>query len=772
MDKKIQQIPVLVTRGYIPLPNSEMKLDVGREESVEAIKNAIDEHNGYIYVVSQKNPLDEKINLSNIYEMGSVARITVSTPIQKNVYRVTMQIEERARIQAIVSETPFFMAEVLKQKDFASDEQEEYALLRSAVDTIEQYIKTNGKAVSKFADTLSKGYSASELTDAIAGILPISVERRQAYLDALDTNERLLMLIKDLHAEVELVALEQKIEKDVKDSFDASQKEYYLREKLRAIREELGDKNTKDQDSDGLKERVDKLNAPEAIKERLYEELNRFEMVPTASAESGVIRNYIDWLLDIPWGELSDDTYSLKEARAILDEDHYGLEKVKERILEFLAVKKLTGKNTGAMITLVGPPGVGKTSLAKSIARAMDREYVKVALGGVRDEAEIRGHRKTYIGAMPGKIIQSLKKAGSMNPVFLLDEVDKMASDFRGDPVSALLEVLDPEQNTHFGDHYIEEEVDLSNVLFIMTANYMQGIPEPLKDRMEIIELGSYTEEEKLAIAKKYLLPKQLIANGLEPEQLTITDEALQHIIKEYAREAGVRSLEREIAKISRKVAMAITEDETITTVAVEDKDIEKYLGKAKFPYNVVAEENQVGIVSGLAYTAFGGDVLPVEVTMYPGKENLVLTGKLGDVMKESAMIALSYVKSKASEFKIDPEVFEKNTIHIHFPEGAVPKDGPSAGVTITTAIISALTGTKVERTVGMTGEVNLRGHVLPIGGLKEKAMAAHRSGLKTIIIPNENEKDIDEIPQTVKESLNILTAKTLEDILPVAFEK
>lgn len=771
MNKQTQKLPMVVTRGFIPLPNNEMKIDVGRAKSVEAIQLAMEEYDGYIYIVSQKDPLEDEPNSDAIYSTGAIARIKVSTPLQKGSYRLTFDVQKRASVHAVLETETAYIVEVNELSEYSESDKEEYALLRSAIDTVEQYIKTNGKAVARLAEALSKGYTASAFSDVIANNLPISIERKQEYLDTLETNARLLMVIKDLHAEVEIVELEEKIEKDVRESFDATQKEYYLREKLRVIREELGDKNSKDKDADDLREQVEKLNAPEAIKAKLIEELGRFEMVPTASAESGVIRNYIDWMLAIPWGTMSDDEYTIKTAEKILNEDHYGLDEVKKRILEFLAVKKLTGKSTGAMICLVGPPGVGKTSLAKSVARSMGREYVKIALGGVRDEAEIRGHRKTYIGAMPGKIIQSLKKAKTMNPVFLLDEIDKMASDFRGDPVSALLEVLDPEQNTHFSDHYIEEEVDLSNVLFIMTANYFSGIPEPLYDRMEVIELGSYTEEEKLNIAQRYLIPKQFIAAGLTPENLVIEEEALKTMIKKYAREAGVRGLEREIAKICRKTAAKISDDATIAYRITED-DLEAYLGKPKYRYTLIEQTNQVGVVSGLAYTSFGGDVLPVEVTLYPGKENLVLTGKLGDVMKESAMIAISYVKSQAKNLGIEMEAFEKNTIHIHFPEGAVPKDGPSAGVTIATAVISAMTNTKVERTVGMTGEITLRGNVLPIGGLKEKAMAAHRSGLKTIIIPEDNLKDIDEIPKTVKEALTILSAKTLADILPVALQK
>lgn len=771
MEKVIKKLPMLVTRGYIPLPNNEMKLDVGRGQSVEALQLAMSDYDGYIFVVSQKDPLNENIAVDDIFEMGAIAQIKVSTPLQKGTYRLTLDVQKRAARNVILETEPSYIAEVTEIEEYSADDKEEYALLRTAIDTVEKYIKANGKGVMKLADSLSKGYTAQAFTDVIANSIPISMERKQEYLDTIEVNERLLMLVKDLHAEVEIVQLEEKIEKDVKDSFDAAQREYYLREKLRVIREELGDKNTKDKDVDDLRERVEKLDAPAAIKEKLIEELDRFDMIPQASAESSVIRTYIDWLMDIPWGEFSDDAYTIAAAKQILDEDHYGLDEVKTRILEFLAVKKLTGKTNGAIICLVGPPGVGKTSLVKSIARSMDREYVKIALGGVRDEAEMRGHRRTYVGAMPGKIIQSLKKAKKMNPVILLDEVDKMASDFRGDPVSALLEILDPEQNTHFVDHYIEEEVDLSNVMFIMTANYMEGIPEPLYDRMEIIELGSYTEEEKMQIALKYLVPKQYVASGVTPEQLTITEAALAMIIKRYAREAGVRGLERQIAKICRKIATKLS-DNLKQTFIVDEADVETYLGKPIYRYTEIEEENQVGVVTGLAYTNFGGDVLPVEVTIYPGKENLVLTGKLGDVMKESAMIALSYVKSQAEKLSIAPSFFEENTIHIHFPEGAVPKDGPSAGVTITTAIISALTNAKVERTVGMTGEVTLRGNVLPIGGLKEKAMAAHRSGLKTIIIPEENLKDLDQIPKSVKESLTILPAKTVNDILPVVMPK
>ncbi|MGL5917597.1 MAG: endopeptidase La, partial [Culicoidibacterales bacterium] len=484
---------------------------------------------------------------------------------------------------------------------------------------------------------------------------------------------------------------------------------------------------------------------------------------------SGIIRTYIDWVMAIPWGVYSQDNFDVVKAKAKLDAQHYGLEKVKERIVEFLAVKKLTGGTKGDILCLVGPPGVGKTSLVQSIAESMDKPYVKIALGGVRDESEIRGHRRTYLGSMPGKFAQAMKKAKVMNPVLLLDEIDKMSADFKGDPTSALLEVLDPEQNSQFNDHYIEENIDLSNVFFIATANYYEGIPAPLMDRMEIIELGSYTEEEKFEIAKRHLVDKELKAHGLTKKNLTINKAALYKIIREYTREAGVRSLERQIATICRKVASLVLVDDQ-TLVKVDAKNLVDYLGKSRFHYSSAERKDQVGVVTGLAYTAFGGDILPIEVAYYPGRESIVLTGKLGDVMKESAQTAMSYVKSRAKDFKINPEIFEKNTIHIHVPEGAVPKDGPSAGIAMATAIISALTNQKVRKDLGMTGEITLRGNVLPIGGLKEKSMAANRSGLKTILIPQENERDIDEIPETVKKQLTIIPVSHLDDVLSVVF--
>lgn len=772
MENKIQdymkKLPMLVTRGYVPLPNNTMKIDVGREVSMNALKLALDEYDGYIYIVSQKNPLIEDLQVEDLFTVGAIAKIRVSSPIQAGGFRVTLEVLDRARQELILETHPSFIAEVKQEVSYSSDDKEEYTLLRMAIDVVEKFIKSNARGMQKLTEALNRGYTAAAFTDVVAENLPLTIERKQEYLETLSINERLLMLVKDLHSEIEIAQLETKIEQDVKESFDATQREYYLREKLRVIREELGDKNSKETDVDILKKQIEASLAPQAVKDKLLEELGRFEIVPPASSESGVIRNYIDWVLAIPWGAYQGDSYSLALAQKILDEDHYGMKEIKKRILEFLAVHKLTDKTKGAIICLVGPPGVGKTSLAKSIARAMDRQYVKIALGGVRDEAEIRGHRKTYIGAMPGKIIQSLKKAKSMNPVFLMDEVDKMASDFRGDPVSALLEVLDPEQNNQFVDHYIEEEVDLSNVLFIMTANYYEGIPAPLYDRMEIIELGSYTEDEKLNIAQKYLIPKQMKLNGIAKEMLKLNKAVIQEMIKNYAREAGVRGLERQIAKLCRKAAVRIAEGIEEPTVITKD-NLEEYLGKKIFRHTQIEKNNQVGVVSGLAYTSFGGDVLPVEVTYYPGKESLVLTGKLGDVMKESAMIALSLVKSKANTLGIAATFFDQNTIHIHFPEGAVPKDGPSAGVTIATAIISALTNKKVQRTVGMTGEINLRGSVLAIGGLKEKAMAAQRSGLKTILIPKDNERDISDIPEAVRKKLEIIPIATLNEALDIA---
>jgi len=579
------------------------------------------------------------------------------------------------------------------------------------------------------------------------------------------------MLLQDLHLHKYFYDIESKIDDDVKKNINESQKEYYLREKIRAIQDELGDKVKKDSDVEALRNKIKEAKMPKNVEEKALKELGRYQSSSFNSPETGIIRTYLDFLVSLPWNNESVDSDDINKAKEELDKDHYGLEKVKDRILEYLAVKIMNKKNPQAILCLVGPPGVGKTSLAKSIAKALNKQFVKESLGGVRDEAEIRGHRRTYIGALPGRILQSIAKAKTNNPVFLLDEIDKLSSDYKGDPTSALLEVLDPEQNRIFSDHYLEETFDLSKVFFICTANYIGNIPAPLRDRMEIVELSSYTEYEKFEIAKRHLIPKQMSLHGLKEEQLEITDQAIYSVIQNYTRETGVRELERFIGSIIRKTIKKIL-TEKVSKVVVSAENIEDLLGKSRFTNNKVEDNDQVGVVTGLAYTQYGGDTLAVEVCYYSGDGRLVITGKLGDVMKESAHAALSYVRSNAEKFGIDPKIFKTNDIHIHVPEGAIPKDGPSAGVTMVTALVSALSNRKVRHDVGMTGEITLRGRVLPIGGLREKSIAASRSGLKTIVIPSENLRDLDEIPTSVKSNLEIISVKTIDEVLEIALVK
>ncbi|HHX75946.1 MAG TPA: endopeptidase La, partial [Acholeplasmataceae bacterium] len=588
------------------------------------------------------------------------------------------------------------------------------------------------------------------------------------YLAELNLNARLKLILEDLNRLKMIADLEQRINEDVKKAIDENQKEYYLREKMRAIQNELGDKAKKEDEIDKLREQIKEAKMPIHIEEKALQELSRYQSTPSAMAESQIIKTYLDFLVALPWHQTSKDLNDLTKVQENLDKNHYGLENVKERIIEYLAVKIMTGRNPQTILCLAGPPGVGKTSLATSIAEALGRKFVKQSLGGVKDESEIRGHRRTYVGAMPGRILKGMKDAGTINPVFLLDEIDKMASDYRGDPASAMLEVLDPEQNAKFSDHYLEENYDLSQVMFITTANYLENVPAPLRDRMEIVELSSYTEYEKIQIAQKHLIEKQLKAHGITKDQFSIEEETIYYIVKHYTREAGVRELNRYIGSLVRKAIKEILMNKT-KKVHIHNGNVESYIGKPKFNYNVMDEKQQIGVVTGLAYTAFGGDTLPVEVTYYKGKGQLVLTGKLGDVMKESAITALSYVKSHAEEFKIDPAIFENNDFHVHVPEGAIPKDGPSAGITMATAIMSAASKKYVKKDVGMTGEITLRGYVLPIGGLKEKAIAALRSGLSTILIPKQNTKDIDDIPKEVREKLNIIPVETVSDVFTKA---
>lgn len=606
------------------------------------------------------------------------------------------------------------------------------------------------------------------MADIVASHLPFKLKDKQEVLETVDVKKRLNRVISLIHNEKEVLEIEKKIGQRVKRSMERTQKEYYLREQMKAIQKELGDKEGKTGEVSSLMSKIEESSMPDSVRETALKELNRYEKIPSSSAESSVIRNYIDWLINLPWGIYTEDRLDLKLASEILDDEHHGLEKVKERVLEYLAVQKLTNSLKGPILCLAGPPGVGKTSLAKSIAKSLDRKFIRISLGGVRDESEIRGHRRTYVGAMPGRIIRGMSKAGTMNPVFLLDEIDKMSSDFRGDPSSAMLEVLDPEQNHNFSDHYIEETFDLSQVLFIATANNLATIPGPLRDRMEIITIAGYTEVEKAEIVKDHLLPKQLKEHGLKKGNLQLREAAIYDTIRYYTREAGVRGLERQLASICRKAAKAIVAEDR-KRITVTEKNLSEFLGKRLYRYGQAETTDQVGVVTGLAYTTVGGDTLSIEVSLSPGKGKLLLTGKLGDVMRESAQAAFSYIRSKADELNIDPNFNEKHDIHIHVPEGAVPKDGPSAGITIATALVSALTGRPVSKEVGMTGEITLRGRVLPIGGLKEKALGAHRAGLKTIILPKDNEKDIDDIPESVREGLTFIPVSHLDEVLEKA---
>lgn len=700
-----------------------------------------------------------------IYSVGTVAKVKQMLKLPNGTLRVLVEGLHRAEVVEFIEEENVVQVSIKTVTEEVEADLEEKALMRTLLEHFEQYIKVSKKVSNETFATVADVEEPGRLVDLIASHLPIKTKQKQEILEIISVKERLHTLISIIQDEQELLSLEKKIGQKVKRSMERTQKEYFLREQMKAIQTELGDKEGKGGEVEELREKIEQSGMPEETMKAALKELDRYEKLPASSAESGVIRNYMDWLLALPWTDATEDMIDLAHSEEILNKDHYGLEKVKERVLEYLAVQKLTNSLKGPILCLVGPPGVGKTSLARSIATSLNRNFVRVSLGGVRDESEIRGHRRTYVGAMPGRIIQGMKKAKSVNPVFLLDEIDKMSNDFRGDPSAALLEVLDPEQNHNFSDHYIEEPYDLSKAMFVATANTLSSIPGPLLDRMEIISIAGYTELEKVHIAREHLLPKQLQEHGLRKGNLQVRDEALLEIIRYYTREAGVRTLERQIAKVCRKVAKIIVTAER-KRIVVTEKNVVDLLGKHIFRYGQAEKTDQVGMATGLAYTAAGGDTLAIEVSVAPGKGKLILTGKLGDVMKESAQAAFSYIRSRAEELQIDPNFHEKNDIHIHVPEGAVPKDGPSAGITMTTALISALTGIPVSKEVGMTGEITLRGRVLPIGGLKEKTLSAHRAGLTKIILPAENEKDLDDIPESVKENLTFVLASHLDEVL------
>ncbi|HLR52827.1 MAG TPA: endopeptidase La [Candidatus Avamphibacillus sp.] len=764
MTNDIHELPLLPLRGLLVFPSMVLHLDVGREKSVAALEKAmIDDQ--IIFLAAQKKIRVEAPEPDEVYHVGTIAKVKQMMKLPNGTNRVLVEGLERGEIIKYVEKDIGFIVEVKKIQEISGDKHEEEALMRSLLNQFEQYLKISRKITQETFRTVSDIEEPGRLADIIASHLTLKVKEKQGLLEIFDVKKRLQHLINLISNEKKVLNLEKKIGQRVKSSMEKTQKEYYLREQLKAIQKELGESDGKSGEVAQLKEKIEEANMPERIIKVAMKELDRYEKVPQSSAESSVIRNYLEWLISLPWTEKTKDTIEIDHAETILNEDHYGLDKVKERILEYLAVKKLTDSVRGPILCLVGPPGVGKTSLAKSVARSINRNFVRISLGGIRDEAEIRGHRRTYIGAMPGRIIQGMKKAETVNPVFLLDEIDKMSNDFRGDPSSAMLEVLDPEQNSNFSDHFIEETYDLSNVLFIATANYINNIPGPLLDRMEIISIGGYTEIEKLHIAKEHLLPKQLKENGLKKSNLQIRDDALLKLIRRYTREAGVRGLERQIGKLCRKAAKIIISEEQKRVIVTVNR-LEELLGKPMFRYGMMEQENQVGAATGLAYTAAGGDTLSIEVTHYPGQGKLTLTGKLGEVMRESAQAAFSYIRSRTKELNVDPEFYEKYDIHIHVPEGATPKDGPSAGITMATALVSALTGRPVRKEVAMTGEITLRGRVLPIGGLKEKSLSAHRAGITTILIPAENAKDIDDIPESVRKDLTFIEVNHLDQVL------
>lgn len=762
-------LPVILLRGVVLLPYSEIRLEVNNDVDKEIFKLAEEHHDGHILIVPLTNPLDESFNVKDLSKIAVMGKINLKMELGNGITRAVIGGLNRVTVYNYTNyddNSKILQASVGNTTQFAITPKDEQALMRKLLKEFEDYIDSHHDLSNSALSEVMEITSIAKATDIICNYVTVSYERKLEYLKTVNPYTRLLMLLEDIKKERQIVELEQKIDTEVKKQLDDSQREFILREKLRVIKEELGEANVKDDDIDNLRIQIEEGSYPSEIKDRLYQELKKYEMLSPNSPEISTTRNYIDWLLNLPWTTYTVDNDDLTKTRKVLDESHYGLDKVKERIVEFLAVRQVKNEMKAPVICLVGPPGVGKTSLAKSIANSMNRNFVKISVGGVNDEAEIIGHRRAYIGANPGRIISGMKKANSINPVFLIDEIDKMTKDYKGDPASALLEVLDPEQNKYFYDNYIEEEYDLSQVLFILTANYLYDIPEALRDRLEIIELSGYTEYEKLDIVKKHILPKELDNHGLSNKTIEIDDETIMNIISYYTKEAGVREVERLIATICRKIVTdMISSKKKKKSYTIDRENLINYLGKKKYFYTDNNETDRVGVVNGLAYTPFGGDILPIEVTFYKGKGNLVLTGSLGEVIKESANIALSYVKSHYDEFGIDYKIIEENDIHIHLPEGSIPKDGPSAGIALTTSIISALTNKTVNHKVAMTGEITLHGQVLPIGGLKEKAMGAHRSGIKTIVLPSKNERDLDEVPKEIKGDLKFVFVNQYDEV-------
>ncbi|MCD7982471.1 MAG: endopeptidase La [Clostridiales bacterium] len=768
MDELLQEMPAVVFRGVTILPGAVTHFDINHPKAVQSVRTAMRE-GGRIFLVTQRDMRIKEPTEDDLYRVGLVAEIRQVIKLPKDKTRVIVNGKRRAELAYFINSDAGLRAQIML---FANENEheppaEEEAMLRSLQEALVDYTAANpkvGNELQKHQEGLSR---LDTFMDIVGNSLPLPYQKKQALLEAITLRDRYEELMLILGQETEITQIKNEIQKKTKARIDKNQREYVLREQMKVIREELGEDDA-DSDAELFTNAVEALDAQEYVKERLRKEIRRFKAIASNAAESSVLRTYLETMLELPWNRRSEDCTDLSHAKQVLDDDHYGLDKVKERVLEFLAVRHLTNGGESPILCLVGPPGTGKTSIARSVARALGKEYVRICLGGVRDEAEIRGHRRTYVGAMPGRIIQGLKNAGVKNPLMLLDEIDKMSSDYKGDTASAMLEVLDSEQNAHFSDHYADMPVDLSEVLFIATANDMQTIPKPLLDRMEVIEVSSYTANEKLHIAKEHLVEKQKKANGILPEQMTITDEALECIIEHYTREAGVRNLERRIGQLCRKAAREIYEENT-KTILIDGGDLETYLGKERYHSDAKNEEDEVGIVRGLAWTSVGGTTLQIEVNIMPGKGEFNLTGQLGDVMKESAQTGISYIRSVSAKYGIDSSFFTENDIHIHIPEGAVPKDGPSAGITMATAMLSAVTHKKVRADVAMTGEITLRGRVLPIGGLKEKLLAAKTAGICTVIIPEKNRSDAEEIDDEITEGMELNFVGNMEDVLSVA---
>ncbi len=761
----VRELPLVPLRETVIFPEMIVPLQVGRDKSVQALNTAVSDSSPIVLVTQRQADLEDVTVPAELYEVGTLAKIAQVVQLQDGTVRAIVQGQQRVRLVEFIATEPYIQARIEMVEEEPVAGLEVQALVRTVQGQIEQYVQSGAPVPPEAAVAARNITEPGLLADMVAYSPDMSTEQRQELLETIDVHERLKLVSSFLGRQIEILELKGKIQSEVKSEMDKTQREYILREQLKAIQRELGEDDPQQAEITELREKVEQAGMPEEIKARAIKEVDRMSRIPSASPEVGVIRTYVDWLVGLPWNVTTDDNLDLKEAARILDEDHYGLEKVKERILEYLAVRSLADKIRSPILAFVGPPGVGKTSLGKSVARAMGRKFVRMSLGGIHDEAEIRGHRRTYIGALPGRIIQNIKTAGTNNPVFMLDEVDKIGMDFRGDPSSALLEVLDPEQNNTFQDNYLEVPFDLSKVLFIATGNLLDPIPAALRDRMEIIQLPGYTQREKTEIGKRFLIPKQMENHGLTEKNITITDEAMVELVQAYTHEAGVRNLEREIANIMRKTARQVAEGRKRKTV-VDVKKLPELLGPPRFEYGELESEDQTGAATGLVVTEVGGDVISVEVTKMPGKEDFILTGQLGEVMRESARAGLSWIRAHADDLGIEREPFEKNTLHIHVPAGGIPKDGPSAGITMATAMVSAFTGIPVRKDVAMTGEITLRGRVLPIGGLKSKILAAHLSGAKTVILPLKNQKDLVDIPEEIRKQMQLVLVGSMDQVL------